>query len=59
MLPRRLNRIRYADEHPLRNNPPEVYNGFFARGHVLEEGSDAERRVGLAHAASFGANESL
>jgi len=39
----------------LANNPPEVvYNGFFAQGYVLEEGSDAERTLGRAHAASYG-----
>ena len=32
------------------------YNGFFARGYVLEEGSDAEQVLGQAHAASFGAS---
>ncbi len=40
----------------LANNPPEVdYNGFFARGYVLEEGSEAEDTLCRAHAASFGA----
>jgi acetylornithine deacetylase len=39
----------------LANNPPEVlYNGFFAEGYVLEEGSAAERTLERAHAASFG-----
>ena len=39
----------------LANNPPEVeYNGFFAEGYVLEEGSDAERTLGRAHASSYG-----
>jgi len=48
----------HAKEHPfLRDNPPQVeYNGFFARGYVLEEGSDAEQVLGHAHAASFGAS---
>ena len=41
----------------LSENPPEVeYNGFFARGYVLEEGSDAEQVLGQAHAASFGSS---
>jgi acetylornithine deacetylase len=35
--------------------PPEIeYNGFFARGYVLEEGSDAEATLGRAHERSFG-----
>ena len=38
----------------LSENPPEVeYNGIFARGYVLKEGSDAEQVLGQAHAASF------
>ncbi|MEQ8655159.1 MAG: ArgE/DapE family deacylase [Kiloniellales bacterium] len=33
----------------LANNPPEiVYNGFFAKGYVLEEGSDAEATLAQA-----------
>ena len=41
----------------LSENPPEVeYNGFFARGYVLKEGSDAEQVLGQAHAASFGSS---
>jgi acetylornithine deacetylase len=40
----------------LADHPPEVeYNGFFARGYILEEGSDAEATLARAHAASFGA----
>jgi len=39
----------------LANNPPEVeYNGFFAEGYVLEEGSDAEATLASAHATAFG-----
>lgn len=39
----------------LANNPPEIeWNGFFAEGYVLEEGSDAERALGRAHAKSYG-----
>lgn len=39
----------------LANNPPEVeWNGFFAEGYVLEEGSDAETTLGRAHARSYG-----
>ncbi len=39
----------------LANNPPEVvYNGFFAEGYVLQEGSAAELALGRAHAASYG-----
>ena len=46
----------HASEHTfLRDNPPQVeYNGFFSRGYVLEEGSEAEQVLGQAHAASFG-----
>ena len=36
-------------------HPPEIeYNGFFAQGYVLEEGSDAEAVLHRAHASSFG-----
>jgi acetylornithine deacetylase len=43
------------DDHFLANNPPQVeYNGFFAEGYVLEEGSDAEKTLMRAHAACFG-----
>lgn len=43
------------DDPFLANTPPEVaYNGFFARGYVLEEGSDAEKTLARAHARSFG-----
>jgi acetylornithine deacetylase len=39
----------------LSNNPPEVeFNGFFAEGYVLEEGSEAEATLGRAHAAAYG-----
>ena len=39
----------------LANNPPKVeWNGFFAEGYVLEEGSDAEQVLGRAHARSYG-----
>jgi len=39
----------------LANNLPEVeWNGFFAEGYVLEEGSDAELALGRAHAKSYG-----
>ena len=45
------------DDPFLAENPPEVeYNGFFARGYVLEEGSDAEKTLAQAHSASFGSN---
>jgi len=46
-----------ADNAFLANNPPEVeYNGFFAEGYVLEEGSDAEQTLGRAHATSYGSS---
>ncbi|MEM7225424.1 MAG: ArgE/DapE family deacylase [Pseudomonadota bacterium] len=39
----------------LANNPPEVeWNGFFAEGYVLEEGTEAERTLGRAHAQAYG-----
>jgi acetylornithine deacetylase len=41
----------------LANNPPRVeYNGFFAEGYVLEEGSEAERILGETHARAYGAS---
>lgn len=45
-----------AQKHPfLANNPPDVeWNGFFAEGYVLEEGSDAERLLEQVHQASHG-----
>ena len=40
----------------LADHPPRIeYNGFFARGYVLEEGSDAEVALARCHALSFGA----
>ncbi|GIS91264.1 MAG: hypothetical protein CM1200mP20_13050 [Pseudomonadota bacterium] len=37
-------RAKSRDDPFLSENPPEVeYNGFFARGYVLDEGSDAEK----------------
>ena len=40
----------------LANNPPEVeWNGFQADGYVLDPGSEAERVLGEAHRAVFGA----
>jgi acetylornithine deacetylase len=39
----------------LANNPPRItFNGFFAEGYVLGEGSDAERILGEAHQAATG-----
>ena len=40
-----------CQDHPfLSNNPATVdYNGFFARGYILEEGSDAEAALVAAH----------
>lgn len=39
----------------LANNPPEVeWNGFFAEGYALEEGSDAEQVLARAHLAAHG-----
>ena len=43
------------DDPFLSNNPPRVeYNGFFARGYVLEEGGEAEQALARAHALAFG-----
>ncbi|MDQ2093066.1 ArgE/DapE family deacylase [Rhodalgimonas zhirmunskyi] len=40
----------------LANNPPELtFNGFFAEGYVLEEGSEAEETLARAHLASYNA----
>ena len=40
----------------LANNPPELsFNGFFAEGYVLEEGSAAEETLARAHLASYAA----
>jgi acetylornithine deacetylase len=39
----------------LANNPPRVtFNGFFAEGYVLDEGSEAEKVLGDAHRAAVG-----
>jgi len=43
------------DNAYLSNNPPTVeFNGFFAEGYVLEEGSEAEATLGRAHASAYG-----
>jgi acetylornithine deacetylase len=43
------------DDRFLANNPPRVtFNGFFAEGYVLDEGSEAERILGAAHLAATG-----
>jgi acetylornithine deacetylase len=40
----------------LANNPPKVvFNGFYAEGYVLEEGSEAEAVLGRAHETAIGA----
>jgi acetylornithine deacetylase len=39
----------------LSNHPPEIeYNGFFARGYELPEGTQAEGMLGIAHALAHG-----
>ena len=45
-----------CQDHPfLSNNPATVdYNGFFARGYILEEGSDAEAALVAAHRRASG-----
>ena len=47
---------RAARAHPfLANNLPDIhYNGFFAKGYVLEPGSDAENTLARAHGRSYG-----
>jgi acetylornithine deacetylase len=47
---------RFARADPfMANNPPRVtFNGFFAEGYVLEEGSDAEAVLGRAHEGATG-----
>ena len=38
-------------------NPPTIeWNGFFAEGYVLEEGSEAEETLARAHAAAYGSS---
>ncbi|MEX1233729.1 MAG: ArgE/DapE family deacylase [Roseovarius sp.] len=40
----------------LANNPPQVvFNGFYAEGYVLDEGTEAEAVLGRAHEAAIGA----
>ena len=47
---------RSRSDRFLANHPPRIeYNGFFAKGYVLEEGSDAEATLARSHALSFGA----
>ncbi|MEO1194342.1 MAG: ArgE/DapE family deacylase [Pseudomonadota bacterium] len=42
----------------LANNPPEVvYNGFFAKGYILEEGSEAEATLAAAYAQVHGGQD--
>jgi acetylornithine deacetylase len=44
-----------ADDAFLGNRPPKVtWNGFFARGYVLEEGSEAEAALARAHGLAAG-----
>ena len=46
---------RSANDPFLADHPPHIeYNGFFARGYVLEEGSDAEAALARGHVLSFG-----
>ena len=45
-----------ASDGFLANNPPNVvFNGFYAEGYVLDEGSEAEAVLGRAHEAAIGA----
>ncbi len=47
-------RAASRDDAFLSNNPPQIdYNGFFAQGYVLEEGSEAEHTLAQAHQLSF------
>jgi acetylornithine deacetylase len=46
-----------ANDSFLGNRPPEVtWNGFFARGYVLEENSDAEKALAEAHRRAAGSD---
>ncbi|HEY9040397.1 MAG TPA: ArgE/DapE family deacylase [Roseovarius sp.] len=46
-----------ASDGFLSNNPPKVvFNGFYAEGYVLEEGTEAEAVLGRAHEAATGAS---
>lgn len=50
----RLSRFAQADKY-LASNPPKIdFNGFFAEGYILEEGSDAEAALAAAHRVSTG-----
>ncbi|WP_113913331.1 ArgE/DapE family deacylase [Roseovarius dicentrarchi] len=45
-----------ASDGFLKNNPPKVvFNGFYAEGYVLEEGTDAEATLANAHLSALGA----
>ncbi|SDE29622.1 acetylornithine deacetylase [Salipiger thiooxidans] len=46
---------RVSDGIPfLANNPPQViFNGFFAEGYMLEEGTEAEETLARAHMSSY------
>ena len=46
---------RVSDGIPfLANNPPQItFNGFFAEGYVLEEGTEAEETLARAHLSSY------
>ncbi len=47
-------RAASAEVPYLANNPPRItWNGFFAEGYVLEEGSDAEATLARAHLSSY------
>lgn len=48
-------RAAAASDPFLSNSPPKVtFNGFFARGYVLEEGSEAEATLARAYGTCFG-----
>ena len=59
-LARRIEQAvsRACNAHPfLSNNPAEVtFNGFFARGYELPEGTEAEATLTGAHRAAFDAD---
>lgn len=42
-----------ADPYLAQNPPKVTWNGFFARGYVLDEGSDAEETLARAHLAAY------
>ncbi|MDO5756394.1 MAG: ArgE/DapE family deacylase [Rhodobacterales bacterium] len=53
-IERRINDFAASDAFLAQNPPKVVFNGFYAEGYVLEEGSEAEAVLGRAHEAALG-----